>query len=205
MAREKAGSAWSDAEKIQLLFEIAKQNTNPNWRLIGIPSGRTKVQAQQLFTAMKTMHSQPEPVNPKKRRNEELQTFEDANIQSTHGQSSASALETPVTKRKRGRPTKAETERRKAAEARGEILPKPKPYVPKTTSSVVMGPDGQMRRRRGRPTKAEAEAKKAREKEMKRKQQEDEQKQAARILGNSGQSDQQDDLEEEEDELEDDE
>lgn len=153
------------------------------------------------------MHSQPEPanVNPKKRRVDDLQTFDDPNIQSTLGQSSASALETPVTKRKRGRPTKAETERRKAAEARGEILPKPKPYVPKTTSSVVMGPDGQMRRRRGRPTKAEAEAKKAREKEMKRKQQEDEQKQAARILGNSGQSDQQDDLEEDDDELEEDE
>lgn len=90
---------------------------------------------------------------------------------------SSTALETPVTKRKRGRPTKAETEARRAAEARGEILPKPKPYVPKTTSPLVVGPDGQLKRRRGRPTKAETEARKAHERESKKKQQTEEVKQ----------------------------
>lgn len=91
--------------------------------------------------------------------------------------SSSAAAETPLAKRKRGRPTKAETEARRAAEARGEIFPKAKPYIPKTASPLVIGPDGQPKRRRGRPTKAETEARKAYEKEWKKKQQDEGQKQ----------------------------
>lgn len=124
------------------------------------------------------------------------------------GQSASSiALETPVTKRKRGRPTKAETEARRAAEARGEILPKPKPYIPKTASPLVFGPDGQVKRRRGRPTKAETEARKAHEKESKKKQQGEEAKQEEQEpqpepqqMKESGQQPDEEEEEEEEDE-----
>ncbi|RPB05602.1 hypothetical protein L873DRAFT_1662022 [Choiromyces venosus 120613-1] len=169
MARDKAGSPWSDAEKLQLLLEIAKQNTNPNWRIIEVPTGRTKSQAQAIFATMKSHSTPPPPPSNKKRAREEL-GYDQANIPSAGQSSSAAMMPVPITKRKRGRPTKAETEARKAAEARGEILPKPKPYIPKTTSNVIVGPDGQIRRRRGRPTKAETEARKVREKDLKKKQ-----------------------------------
>lgn len=116
--------------------------------------------------------------NTKKRPRDEPNSDAITYAEMPKGQSASStALETPVTKRKRGRPTKAETEARRAAEARGEILPKPKPYIPKTTSSTVVGPDGQVKRRRGRPTKAETEARKAHDKESKKKQQDEEVKQ----------------------------
>lgn len=62
-------------------------------------------------------------------------------------------------KRKRGRPTKAESEARKAAIARGELPPpKPPSYTPVATPVYTVGPDGKQRRRRGRPSKAEVEA-----------------------------------------------
>lgn len=116
--------------------------------------------------------------NTKKRPRDEPNSDAITYAETPKGQSASStALEPPVTKRKRGRPTKAETEARRAAEARGEILPKPKPYVPKTTSPLVVGPDGQVKRRRGRPTKAETEARKTHEKESKKKQQAEEVKQ----------------------------
>lgn len=67
-------------------------------------------------------------------------------------------------KRKRGRPTKAESEARKAAQARGEQLPpKPPTYTPVATPVYTVGPDGVQRRRRGRPSKAEVAARKAAE------------------------------------------
>ncbi|KAG0123318.1 hypothetical protein HOY82DRAFT_575009 [Tuber indicum] len=169
MARDKAGSPWSDAEKLHLLLEIAKQNTSPNWRIIEVPTGRTKSQAQAIFTTMKS-HSTPPPSQGNKKRAREESGYEQASTPTAGQSSSTTMMPVPITKRKRGRPTKAETEARKAAEARGEILPKPKPYIPKTTSNVIVGPDGQIRRRRGRPTKAETEAKKARERDLKKKQ-----------------------------------
>lgn len=73
----------------------------------------------------------------------------------------ASAL---TVKRKRGRPTKAEAEARKAAIARGELPPpKPPTYTPVATPVYTVGPDGVHRRRRGRPSKAEIAARKAAE------------------------------------------
>ncbi|KAF8463626.1 hypothetical protein BDZ91DRAFT_764479 [Kalaharituber pfeilii] len=67
-------------------------------------------------------------------------------------------------KRKRGRPTKAEAEARKAAIARGELPPpKPPSYTPVSTPVFTVGPDGVHRRRRGRPSKAEVAARKAAE------------------------------------------
>jgi len=67
-------------------------------------------------------------------------------------------------KRKRGRPTKAETEARKAAIARGELPPpKPPSYTPVSTPVYTIGADGIQRRRRGRPSKAEIAARKAAE------------------------------------------
>lgn len=69
-------------------------------------------------------------------------------------------------KRKRGRPTKAESEARKAAQLRGEALPpKPPSYTPVATPVYTVGPDGVQRRRRGRPSKAEVAARKAAEAE----------------------------------------
>ncbi|KAF8453781.1 hypothetical protein BGX38DRAFT_376242 [Terfezia claveryi] len=69
-------------------------------------------------------------------------------------------------KRKRGRPTKAESEARKAAQLRGEVLPpKPPSYTPVATPVYTVGPDGVQRRRRGRPSKAEVAARKAAEAE----------------------------------------
>ena len=69
-------------------------------------------------------------------------------------------------KRKRGRPTKAESEARKAAQLRGEALPPKAPsYTPVATPVYTVGPDGVQRRRRGRPSKAEVAARKAAEAE----------------------------------------
>lgn len=76
----------------------------------------------------------------------------------------AAASGSPGLKRKRGRPTKAESEARKAAIARGELPPpKPPSYTPVATPVYTVGPDGVQRRRRGRPSKAEVEARKAAE------------------------------------------
>lgn len=132
-------------------------------------TGRTKSQAQAIFQTMRSHNTSPPPPGNKKRVREEP-GYEQAGVPGVGQSSTAAMMPVPITKRKRGRPTKAETEARKAAEARGEILPKPKPYIPKTSSSMVIGPDGQVRRRRGRPTKAETEARKARERELKKKQ-----------------------------------
>ena len=134
-------------------------------------TGRTKTQAQAIFQTMRERsHNTPPPPPGNKKRAREEPGYEQAGVPGVGQSSTAAMMPVPITKRKRGRPTKAETEARKAAEARGEILPKPKPYIPKTSSSVIIGPDGQVRRRRGRPTKAETEARKARERESKKKQ-----------------------------------
>lgn len=175
------------------------------------------MQAQQLFNIMKS-HVVPatepdEPLlsspNTKKRPRDEPSSDAITYSETHKGQSASStALETPVTKRKRGRPTKAETEARRAAEARGEILPKPKPYVPKTASPLVVGPDGQVKRRRGRPTKADTEARKALEKESKKRQQTEEVKQDEQEQPESQkkkESEQQPDDEDDEDDEDDDE
>ncbi|KAF8428671.1 hypothetical protein EV426DRAFT_711340 [Tirmania nivea] len=80
----------------------------------------------------------------------------------------ATAQQNPLlpVKRKRGRPTKAESEARKAAQLRGEALPpKPPSYTPVATPVYTVGPDGVQRRRRGRPSKAEVAARKAAEAE----------------------------------------
>lgn len=145
--------------------------------------------------------------NTKKRPRDEPNSDAITYAETPKGQSASTALETPVTKRKRGRPTKAETEARRAAEARGEILPKPKPYVPKTTSPLVVGPDGQVKRRRGRPTKAETEARKAHDKESKKKQQTEEVKQEEQEQSETQKKKhiQQPDYEEDEEEEDDDE
>lgn len=148
--------------------------------------------------------------NTKKRPRDESNSDSITYGETPKGQSASSTvLETPVTKRKRGRPTKAETEARRAAEARGEILPKPKPYTPKTTSPPTFGPDGQVKRRRGRPTKIETEARKTREKESRKKQQavevkqeEEQQSESQKKKGGEQQPDDEDEDDEEDDDEE---
>ncbi|CUS07811.1 unnamed protein product [Tuber aestivum] len=233
MARDKAGSPWSDAEKIHLLLEIAKQNTSPNWRIIEFPTGVSSFIPVFIMSSFVLVRfACPGLAGPglaeeggggggggewgggggmdagnKKRAREEL-GYDQTSIPSVGQSSTAAMMPAPITKRKRGRPTKAETEARKAAEARGEILPKPKPYVPKTTSNVIVGPDGQVKRRRGRPTKAETEARKARERELKKKQgggdeEEEDDEKTRQQLGQSEQSEVADD--DDDDDAEDDE
>lgn len=151
------------------------------------------------------------PPNTKKRPRDEPNSDSITYAETPKGQSASSTvLEAPVTKRKRGRPTKAETEIRRAAEARGEILPKPKTYIPKASSPQVFGPDGKVKRRRGRPTKADTEARKAREKESKKKQQaidlkqeeEEQQSEPQKKKDSEQQPDDEDDEEEEDDDEE---
>ncbi|KAL7267979.1 hypothetical protein RUND412_009415, partial [Rhizina undulata] len=185
---------------IDLLLEIV-ENAEPNWRSIKLPKGRTKNQAQSAYETMKSTKTAASSGEHVAAASSKKRSLEQTASEGTFGQTASPQTEPVATspaeppKRKRGRPTKAEAEARKAAIAKGEYVPKARTYVPKSPGPTITLPDGTVKRRRGRPTKAETEARKAAERD--RRTQETAQRKTV-VQNNANENEEEEEEEEEE-------
>ncbi|KAI5854677.1 hypothetical protein BZA05DRAFT_392235 [Tricharina praecox] len=188
------GPPWTDAEKIQLLVEILKdcEVVAPNWRNIRVPSGRTSLQAQQIFALLTTSPDNspaasptavsappPPPPPPVQQQPPPQPTAAPTRKRSNPSQNPNAP------KRKRGRPSKADIALREQSQGGTSTATwQPQMYTPdqgrggvSLLAAAVGGAAGSqqgsiqqqlsqlppLKKKRGRPTKAEMEARRERE------------------------------------------